>query len=146
MFLILTILILLDRLSKYLALRMLATGPVTLGPFLNLHLSYNPGVSFSLLTWVSPVVLTSMLCVAITALAWFTWVQYQQSKRAALGYVFVLAGGASNLVDRIMHGAVVDFIDFHIGTWHFATFNLADMFIVGGVTYTFWRMTRDGNY
>ncbi len=146
MIILLSILVALDRLSKAWALRALDCGDITLAPLLNLHLSYNRGVSFSLFASDAQLgfwVLSGIIALAITLLAWYTWVQWQQKSPVALGYTFVLAGGFSNLIDRIMYGGVVDFVDFHVGSWHFATFNLADMFIVGGVGYVFWRMTRD---
>ena len=44
----------------------------------------------------------------------------------------ILGGAVGNVIDRVRFGYVVDFIDFHIGSWHFATFNVADMAITVG--------------
>jgi signal peptidase II len=46
---------------------------------------------------------------------------------------FILGGALGNVYDRFIHGYVIDFIDFHTSTWHFATFNLADSAINVGV-------------
>ena len=146
MIVLFTILVALDRLTKAWAVRTLADGSITLAPWVNLHLAYNRGVSFSLFASDAPLgfwVLTGVLTIAITGLAWYTWVQWQQKTPVALGYVCILAGGASNLVDRIMYGGVVDFVECHIGAWYWPTFNLADVWIVTGVLYVFWRMRRD---
>ena len=146
MIILLTILIALDRLTNAYALRALTHGDITLAPGITLHLTFNRGVSFSLLASDSALgfwLLTSVLALAIAAFAWIAYVQWRAKAPAALGYVFVTAGGASNLVDRLLYGGVVDFIDCHVGTWHWPTFNLADMFIMGGVAYVFWRMLRD---
>ena len=43
-----------------------------------------------------------------------------------IAYALIIGGAAGNLFDRAYHGFVVDFIDFYIGDWHFATFNIAD--------------------
>ena len=51
----------------------------------------------------------------------------------------VIAGAVSNFFDRIYYGAVIDFIDFHYGAWHWPTFNIADMCIVMGIGGIFLR-------
>ncbi|OOV08803.1 hypothetical protein RF819_20880 [Rhodoferax fermentans] len=51
----------------------------------------------------------------------------------SVGWVAWLAGGASNLIDRIQAGAVVDFLDVHWREWHWPAFNLADSYIVCAV-------------
>lgn len=145
MFLVL-ILIVIDQLSKYWALYALAHRDITIFPGLNLHLSYNTGVSFGMFSGGGGIgfwVLTLILASALAALAYYTFLQQRAGARTAMGYAFVLAGGVSNLIDRFMHGAVIDFIDCSIGSWHWPTFNLADIFIVGGVVYIFWRLARD---
>jgi signal peptidase II len=48
------------------------------------------------------------------------------------GIALMIGGALGNLADRIIYGHVVDFIDFHIGHWHWYTFNLADAFITVG--------------
>ena len=50
-----------------------------------------------------------------------------------LPLAFIIGGALGNLVDRIRFGAVIDFLDFHIGEWHWPAFNVADIFIVIGV-------------
>jgi signal peptidase II len=46
---------------------------------------------------------------------------------------FVVGGAISNIIDRVHYGVVIDFIDLHLGIWHWATFNIADVFIMVGV-------------
>ena len=146
MFVLLSILIALDRITKAWALRTLPGGDIALAPGLNLHLSLNRGVSFSLLHsngalgfWL----LTGVLILAVIALAFYTWRQWQEKSPAAIGFVCVPAGGISNVIDRLLYGGVVDFIDCYVGAWHWPTFNFADVYIVGGVGYALWRLIRD---
>jgi signal peptidase II len=48
------------------------------------------------------------------------------------GIVLVIAGALGNAIDRVVHGAVVDFLDFHVAGWHWPAFNVADSSIVVG--------------
>ena len=49
-----------------------------------------------------------------------------------IAYALIIGGALGNLFDRLWHGFVVDMIDFYVGDWHFATFNLADTAICIG--------------
>lgn len=60
---------------------------------------------------------------------------YRQSvnkKLSNIAYALVIGGALGNLCDRLVHGFVVDFIDFYVGDWHWPTFNIADMAICVG--------------
>lgn len=54
-------------------------------------------------------------------------------KNQILAYSLIVGGAIGNLIDRIVYGFVIDFIDFHINNWHFATFNIADCSIFLGI-------------
>ena len=54
-------------------------------------------------------------------------------KNERLPLAFIIGGALGNLIDRVRFGAVIDFIDWHIGDWHWPAFNVADIFIVIGV-------------
>ena len=140
------VLVLLDRISKSWALSYLTQGDITLAPGINFHLTLNRGVSFSLLWSDGPfgfALLTALLGCIVIALSFFTVVHWLRGATVAWGYACVLAGGISNVFDRLLYGGVVDFIDCYVGSWHFATFNLADAWIVGGVAFVMWRLIRD---
>jgi signal peptidase II len=51
---------------------------------------------------------------------------HASQKMANIAYALIIGGAIGNLFDRSYHGFVVDFIDFYVGNWHFATFNIAD--------------------
>ncbi|MFC1854634.1 signal peptidase II [Candidatus Dependentiae bacterium] len=131
-----------DLTLKVLALNFLGSKMVRLGRFLNLHTALNEGVTWSLLAdfghsnfpW-----LLSLIGIVLAVL--FAYSVYKfKSDGTALPEILVLAGGFANFVDRIWHGGVVDFIDLHFGTWHWASFNLADVCIVLGVVLIAKRM------
>lgn len=124
-----------DQASKLIARTQLA-DPIALGPFLNLRLSFNTGVTFGLLAGAGEigrwVLVAGTAAVALWLLAWM-WRERRQAVAAPLALV---AGGAlGNIVDRLRDGAVTDFIDVHVREAHWPTFNLADTAIVAGVAW-----------
>lgn len=127
----------LDRWTKQLAVRLLSQEPLAVTAWLDFSLQWNRGISFSWLTFDSMfgyVAITVLVIAVIGVFAVYTVGQYRSGK-FLYGEMLVLSGALSNLMDRFQHGAVVDFIDFHLGSWHFATFNIADICICFGMTW-----------
>ena len=108
-------------------------GPVA--PFLNIGLFYNNGAAFSLLAehrWARWL----FLSLALLASFWLLGHIRQASKQQrwqAFAYAMILAGALGNAIDRLLRGVVIDFLDFHIHSWHWPAFNLADTWICVGV-------------
>lgn len=105
-------------------------------PFLSFTLAHNPGAAFSFLghaggwqRWFF-IVLTIIVCLLL--IIWLRGVPLSQ-KLSPFALSLVIGGAVGNLCDRITLGYVNDFIDFHLGTWHYPTFNLADSAISVGV-------------
>ena len=135
----------LDLGSKAWILSLLAEGeskPVIKG-FFYLTLTFNRGAIFGSLTWLPDTARYILFAVAgLVALVYFgrlfladetpTW------DRVCLG--LILGGALGNGIDRILRHAVVDFLDFVFGTWHYWTFNVADSFILVGVLLYLLRM------
>ena len=127
----------LDAFSKALALRHLRLGdsvPVIDG-LLNWTLVYNPGAAFSFLSdatgwqrWFF-----AALAVGMSALltAWLARTDRRDWRQAA-PFALVIGGALGNLVDRLIHGHVIDFIDAYWGSAHWPAFNVADSAIVAG--------------
>ncbi|MGO8916901.1 MAG: signal peptidase II, partial [Stellaceae bacterium] len=61
------------------------------------------------------------------------WLRRVREPLLALAIGLVIGGAIGNVIDRLWRGAVVDFLDFHLGQWHFYVFNLADAAISVGV-------------
>ena len=99
---------------------------------LNIIRSANPGIAFGILSdyssgWTTLILIVVGVAVMaiIGRLLWKTaGIAVQRKLTAALA--LVLGGAAGNLLDRIVHGAVTDFIDFYVGSFHWYTFNVAD--------------------
>jgi signal peptidase II len=106
--------------------------------FFNLVLVYNRGVSFGLFNSeaghhavIDALIFSLVAALIVAALIW--WLSRVSSRLLAVAIGLIIGGAAGNVVDRIRLGAVVDFLDFHIGTWHWPAFNLADSAICIGV-------------
>ena len=133
--------VLLDQLSKGAVLFFFAKSPAcvprmpaAVTGFLNLVVTCNRGMSFGLLNNGAALnaVLLSLGAVAIVVvLGW--WLSRVAHPFLAVAIGLVIGGAIGNVVDRLRFGAVVDFVDFHVGTWHWPAFNLADSAICLGV-------------
>ena len=100
----------------------------------NIVFTWNPGTSFSLLRAVgegAPWIIIGATSVIIVFL--FYYMLHRAGKNERLPLAFIIGGALGNLIDRIRFGAVIDFIDWHVGGYHWPAFNVADIFIVIGV-------------
>lgn len=113
---------------------------IALLPVFNLVLIHNRGASFGLfsgLPWWALVVVG----LAVTAfLAAWLWRAHSRVLGAGLG--LAIGGALGNVLDRAWRGAVPDFLDFHIGAYHWPAFNLADVAIVSGLGLLIVRRTE----
>jgi len=130
------IVIILDQLSKQFVINaLLLHQPMPIFPWLNLSLSYNTGAAFSMMAYIGGWQrwFLSALAVIVSIILCF-WIALGDSDKKAYRFslALILGGAVSNLIDRFIYGYVIDFVDFHIGTWHFATFNIADSAITAG--------------
>jgi signal peptidase II len=129
----------LDQLTKWLVLSFVMKPPrvVPVTSWFNLVLSWNKGVTFGILNHagLSDVVRSwGLVVVALLIIALlFRWLLQASTLWATLGLGLVMGGASGNVVDRARFGAVTDFLDFHLGSWHWYAFNLADSAIVLGV-------------
>lgn len=124
-----------DRVSKFCILNYLLDGYKKITPYFNLSIAWNKGVSWSFLSFDSTTgfaLLTAFILCVIVIFSIYTFIQYK-NRSNILFEIMVLAGALSNVVDRFMYGAVLDFLEFHLGTWYWPTFNIADVFVVVGV-------------
>lgn len=108
---------------------------VPLFPSLNLHYARNYGAAFSFLADSGGWQRWFFAGIAI-GISVITAVMMYRSKATQklnnIAYALIIGGALGNLFDRLWHGFVVDMIDFYVGDWHFATFNLADTAICVG--------------
>ena len=102
--------------------------------FFNIVFTWNPGTSFSLFQRLgenTPFIIIVVTAFVIGFIFYYLFCRAQSYERLPLA--FIIGGALGNLIDRVRYGAVIDFLDFHIGGVHWPAFNVADMFICVGV-------------
>ena len=130
--------VLLDQSTKIAVMSGLGYGDsVSITPFFNLVLVFNTGAAFSLLAGAGGWQHWFFVSLALGVSAWIIWMLYRHARSCSLSVALslVLGGALGNLADRLRLGAVVDFLDFHWGGWHWPAFNVADAAIVIGVAW-----------
>jgi signal peptidase II len=109
--------------------------------FFNLVYVTNPGAAFSMLAKIDSVwrhyFFLGVGCCAVIGISWYSWKMVADRWRVTA--LAMIAGGAlGNLIDRIRFGAVVDFLDFYLGGYHWPAFNVADSAICVGAAMYLW--------
>lgn len=127
-----------DQVTKYGIVHHWAIGkPIKILPFLNFTLNYNTGAAFSFLGaeggWQIYFFAVFSLTVVVLLISWLSRTR-RSDYVMAIGLSLVIGGALGNFIDRVFLGYVVDFIDFHIKDWHYATFNFADSVICIGAS------------
>lgn len=124
----------LDQWSKHAMLEMLAGmyQPIALTSFFDVVLVWNRGISFGMLAGQGVPYMLVALSVFIMVIL-VVWMYRSPSKLVGCALGCVMGGAIGNVIDRLRYGAVVDFLDFHIGAHHWPAFNLADSSIFIGV-------------
>ncbi len=138
-FLVVAVSILLDQATKYLVISNFSLFDVReiVPGFFNLVYVTNKGAAFSFLADVdSPYRHYFFLGIGILACIGLTWTNFSfsaKSKLYSLSLGMIAGGAVGNLIDRVNHGAVIDFLDFYYGSYHWPAFNVADSCICVGV-------------
>ena len=127
---------LLDRISKvyviYLDKRFIGSE-IFSSKYLNINLIWNDGIAFGLLSFDQES-LYNLLTMFIILIIFFILVMiFKNSGLSQFALIMILGGALGNVFDRILYKSVPDFIDFHVGNFHWFIFNVADIFITLGV-------------
>lgn len=130
------VVIALDQLTKWVALtNLMRHAEIAVAPFLNFTLVYNRGAAFGFLNDAAGWQNLFFIGVALVACVVIIFLLYRLEPvqgMVALGLTLILGGAVGNLIDRVLHGHVVDFIDVYYGSWHWPAFNIADSAITIG--------------
>ena len=125
-----------DRISKiyviYLDNKLLGSE-IFSSNFLNINLIWNEGIAFGLFSFNDKIFynILTIIIIIIILIIFFMIIKSDGFKKYSL--LMILGGALGNVFDRIYYKAVPDFIDFHVGNFHWFIFNLADIFITLGV-------------
>lgn len=138
-----------DQASKFAVDRLMLPGSsrVIIPGMLNLIHTSNPGVAFGLfadsdMPWRAPMLIVFSAAV-IGLIVWMLVTGRAGGWPGRAGMTLILGGAVGNVLDRVLHHSVTDFIDFYIGTHHWYTFNLADSAIVVGAGLVILELLRD---
>ncbi len=135
-FLIILLIFSIDRISKIYLLNLQESGieiDFYIFSYLNFYLVWNTGIGFGLASMESNIYyhLLTLLIILINFL--LIYFLLKEKGRSAYLFAIVIGGSLGNLFDRIYYYAVPDFIDIHIGNFHWFVFNIADIFITVGI-------------
>jgi signal peptidase II len=129
------IILIADQFTKVLILGYYKLGDSTyVAPFFNIVRAHNTGAAFSFLAGASGWQRWLFTGIAVAATVLIVWMlsRHSHQKLFAFALACILGGAIGNLVDRLLHGYVVDFLQFHAGGWYFPAFNVADAGITIG--------------
>ena len=125
-----------DRISKiyviYLHNKLFGTE-IYSSKYLNISLIWNEGIAFGLLSFNQENLYNSLTILIILIIFFIFLMILKSSGLKKLALAMILGGALGNVFDRILYKSVPDFIDFHVGEFHWFIFNIADVFITIGV-------------
>lgn len=136
------VVIIFDQLSKWLMSSWLDLyETVAVVPYFNLTLAHNYGAAFSFLAsaggWQRWFFTILAIVVSIVLTVWMKRLK-ANAKLEAISLALILGGAIGNVIDRVAHGYVIDFLDVYVGSYHWPAFNIADSAIcVGAVLLIF---------
>ena len=129
------LLLIADQFTKVLILGYYRLGDATyVTSFFNVVRVHNTGAAFSFLASASGWQRWFFTAIGIAAAVFIIWMlkSHAGQKLFSFAMACILGGAIGNVIDRVLHGYVVDFLDFHFGNWHFPAFNVADSAITVG--------------
>tara|TARA_Y100000768_G_C23685700_1_gene544414 strand:- start:14 stop:487 length:474 start_codon:yes stop_codon:yes gene_type:complete len=134
--LLIIILFSLDRFVKIEILKILEDkNYLFINNYLNLNLVFNTGIGFGLLSLEKEIYYNFLSIFIFMIILVLIFLMIKSKPYEKILFSFIIGGAIGNLYDRIVFKAVPDFIDLHIGDFHWFSFNLADIFITVGVIF-----------
>ena len=135
-----------DQITKHMVSHFLLTlVAYPIFPGFNIVLVHNYGSAFGFLAGASGWQLYFFIAVALLVLIFLvTWLSRMRSNERikAMAIALILGGALGNMLDRMINGYVIDFIDVYVGSYHWPAFNLADTATCIGTILLIWKMIR----
>jgi signal peptidase II len=129
---------LLDRISKIYVIfldKKFLGSEIFSSKFLNIQLFWNEGIAFGLFSLKQGKLYNFLTIIIMILIILILYLAFKSNGIKKYSLLLIFGGAIGNLYDRIFYNAVPDFIDFHIGNFHWFIFNVADIFITIGVIF-----------
>ncbi|MDD5298511.1 MAG: signal peptidase II [Rhodocyclaceae bacterium] len=139
-----TLVIVLDQITKFMVVGSLSLGAVIpVNAFFDLVHIHNRGAAFSFLAHEDGWQKYFFIALALGICSWMLVLlrRHAAEKIAPLAFALIIGGALGNVIDRVLYGAVVDFLYFHVANYGWPAFNLADSAITLGVGLMVWEQT-----
>ena len=133
---IIFVIFILDRLSKLYVIyldKINNSSEIFSSKFLNIYLIWNEGIAFGLLSFEKDNLYNILTALIILIILFLFYLITRSTGLKKYSLTMIIGGALGNVFDRIYSKAVPDFIDFHVGNFHWFIFNIADIFITIGV-------------
>lgn len=130
---IITLIFFLDRISKIKIINQVSDNNIYINDFINLNLVWNTGIGFGLLSSNSSLIYNSVSVVIFFVIIFLVYLILKSLLFDKIMFSLVVGGALGNFYDRLVYFAVPDFIDLHYQSFHWFTFNIADIFITLGI-------------
>ena len=133
-FFVITLIFALDRVTKIKIIdHQLNNKEVYINDFINLELIWNTGIGFGLLSFNSNLIYNLITTIIGLVIIFIIYLLIKSFFIEKLYFSFIIGGALGNFYDRLIFYAVPDFIDIHYKSFHWFTFNMADIFITIGI-------------
>ena len=135
-FLIVLFIFLIDRISKLYVIhkdKLNFNSEIYSSKFLNIHLIWNEGIAFGLFSFNEDYLYNFLTFLIFIVIIFIVFMIRKSDPVRKYALLLVLGGALGNFFDRLIYKAVPDFIDFHIGNFHWFIFNVSDIFITLGI-------------
>ena len=139
---------LLDRVSKIYVINLdkkLSGSEIFLSEYLNIILIWNEGIAFGLLSFYQENLYNLLTFLIILIIFFILVMTFKSSGLKKIALIMILGGALGNVFDRILYKDVLDFLDLHIGNFHWFVFNVADIFITLGIFFMILLEFTDNN-
>ena len=145
---IILVIFFLDRISKLFVIhqdKLNFNSEIYSSKFLNIHLIWNEGIAFGLFSFNEDNLYNILTFLIFIVIIFIVFMIRKSDLVRKYALLLVLGGALGNFFDRLIYKAVPDFIDFHVGNFHWFIFNIADIFITIGIIFMIITELADKN-
>jgi len=135
---IILVIFFLDRITKLYVIyqdKLISNSELYSSKFLNIHLIWNEGIAFGLFSFNEDYLYNSLTFLIFIVIVFIIFMIRKSDPLRKYALLLVMGGALGNFFDRLIYKAVPDFIDLHVGNFHWFIFNVADIFITLGILF-----------